>query len=102
VNEVTGKTMPGVNYAARTRRYARAVIRSFYLYYQEMYGRPLYNRFPHPWPADADGDLDVSTVQSNRRRTDAAHRRRLRNDLQERQRDVVDRPSQQDFFVHNG
>src|ERR1035438_9147586 len=30
VNPVTGKTTPGENYAARTRRHARAVIRSFY------------------------------------------------------------------------
>ncbi|MER6390499.1 hypothetical protein ABT236_18765 [Streptomyces sp. NPDC001523] len=30
VNPVTGKAAPGDNYAARTRRHARAVIRSFY------------------------------------------------------------------------
>jgi integrase len=46
VNPVTGKAVPGENYAARTRRHARAVIRSFYEYHREMYGRPLVNPFP--------------------------------------------------------
>jgi len=46
VNPVTGKATPGVNYAARTRRHARAVIRSFYEYHREMHGRPLVNPFP--------------------------------------------------------
>jgi integrase len=46
VNTVTGKTTPGENYAARTRRHARAVIRSFYEYHREMHGRPLVNPFP--------------------------------------------------------
>lgn len=34
VNPVTGKAVPGENYAARTRRHARAVIRSFYEYHR--------------------------------------------------------------------
>jgi site-specific recombinase XerD len=46
VNPVTKKAMPGENYAARTRRHARAVIRSFYEYHREMHGRPLVNPFP--------------------------------------------------------
>ena len=46
VNPVTGKATPGDNYAARTRRHARAVIRSFYEYHREMHGRPLVNPFP--------------------------------------------------------
>ena len=46
VNPVTGKAAPGENYAARTRRHARAVIRSFYEYHREMHGRPLVNPFP--------------------------------------------------------
>jgi hypothetical protein len=46
VNRVTGKPTLGGNYAARTRRHARAVIRSFYEYHREMHGRPLVNPFP--------------------------------------------------------
>ncbi len=46
VNPVTGKATPADNYAARTRRHARAVIRSFYEYHREMHGRPLVNPFP--------------------------------------------------------
>src|SRR5260370_5313443 len=46
VNPVTGKAVPGENYAARTRRHARAVVRSFYEYHREMHGRPLVNPFP--------------------------------------------------------
>ncbi|MEV6636413.1 tyrosine-type recombinase/integrase [Actinoplanes sp. NPDC051470] len=46
VNPVTGKATPASNYAARTRRHARAVIRSFYEYHREMHGRPLVNPFP--------------------------------------------------------
>src|SRR5229473_2637031 len=46
VKPVTGKAAPGENYAARTRRHARAVIRSFYEYHREMHGRPLVNPFP--------------------------------------------------------
>jgi len=34
VNPVTGKATSGANYAARTRRHARAVIRSFYEYHR--------------------------------------------------------------------
>ena len=46
VNPVTGKPTSGVNYAARTRRHARAVIRSYYEYHREMHGMPLVNPFP--------------------------------------------------------
>jgi len=46
VNPVTGKAAPGRNYAPRTRRHARAAIRSFYEYHREMRGRPLINPFP--------------------------------------------------------
>ena len=46
VNPVTGKPIPGENYADRTRRHARAVVRSFYEYHREMHGRPLVNPFP--------------------------------------------------------
>jgi site-specific recombinase XerD len=46
VNPVTGKATPGENYAVRTRRHARAVIRSFYEYHRETHGRPLVNPFP--------------------------------------------------------
>jgi len=47
VNQVTGKATPGENYAVRTRRHARAVIRSFYEYHRETHGRPLVNPFPN-------------------------------------------------------
>ncbi len=47
VNPVTGKTYPGERYAARTRRHARAVVRSFYEYHRELHGRPLLNPFPN-------------------------------------------------------
>lgn len=46
VNPVTGEATPSANYAARTRRHARAVIRSFYEYHREMHGLPLVNPFP--------------------------------------------------------
>ncbi|MFG3001820.1 tyrosine-type recombinase/integrase [Streptomyces sp. NPDC048340] len=46
VNPVTGKRYAGENYAARTRRHARAVVRSFYEYHRDMHGRPLLNPFP--------------------------------------------------------
>jgi site-specific recombinase XerD len=46
VNPVTGKATLGEKYAARTRRHARAAIRSFYEYHREMHGRPLVNPFP--------------------------------------------------------
>jgi hypothetical protein len=55
---VTGKATPGENYAARTRRHARAVIRSFYEYHREMHGRPLVNPFPQAGGAE-DGRLDA-------------------------------------------
>lgn len=46
VNPVTGKRYAGENYAPRTRRHARAVVRSFYEYHRDMHGRPLLNPFP--------------------------------------------------------
>ncbi|MGN9912710.1 tyrosine-type recombinase/integrase [Phytohabitans sp. LJ34] len=46
VNLVTGKATPAENYAARTRRHARAVVRAFYEYHRETHGRPLVNPFP--------------------------------------------------------
>lgn len=46
INPVTGKAHPGPDYAARTRRHARAVIRSFYEYHRNAHGRPLLNPFP--------------------------------------------------------
>ena len=46
VNSVTGKRRAGQGYAVRTRRHARAVVRSFYEYQREVYGRPLVNPFP--------------------------------------------------------
>jgi integrase len=58
VNPVTGKTAPGDHYAARTRRHARAVIRSFYEYHREMHGRPLVNPFPQARSAE-DGQLNA-------------------------------------------
>ena len=58
VNPVTGKTTPGENYAARTRRHARAVIRSFYEYHREMHGRPLVNPFPQAKGAQ-EGQLNA-------------------------------------------
>lgn len=58
VNPVTGKATPGENYAARTRRHARAVIRSFYEYHREMHGRPLINPFPQAKGAE-DGRLNA-------------------------------------------
>lgn len=58
VNPVTGKVAPGENYAARTRRHARAVIRSFYEYHREMHGRPLVNPFPQAKGAE-EGQLNA-------------------------------------------
>jgi site-specific recombinase XerD len=58
VNPVTGKAAPGENYAARTRRHARAVIRSFYEYHREMHGRPLVNPFPQAMGTE-EGQLNA-------------------------------------------
>ena len=58
VNPVTGKAAPGESYAARTRRHARAVIRSFYEYHREMHGRPLVNPFPQAKGAE-EGQLNA-------------------------------------------
>ena len=58
VNPVTGKAVPGEHYAARTRRHARAVIRSFYEYHREMHGRPLVNPFPQAKGAE-EGQLNA-------------------------------------------
>ena len=57
VNPVTGKAAPGEHYAARTRRHARAVIRSFYEYHREMHGLPLVNPFPEAKGGE-DGQLN--------------------------------------------
>jgi len=46
VNTVTGQRYPGAGYAARTRRHARAAVRSFYEYHRQTHGRPLLNPFP--------------------------------------------------------
>lgn len=43
---MTGKRYAGEHYAARPRRHARAVVRSFYEYHREMHGQPLLNSFP--------------------------------------------------------
>ncbi len=57
VNAVTGQRYPGARYAARTRRHARAAVRSFYEYHRQMHGRPLLN----PFPKSADrGDADIN------------------------------------------
>jgi hypothetical protein len=58
VNPLTGKATPGRNYAPRTRRHARAAIRSFYEYHREMHGRPLINPFPQAKGID-DGSLNA-------------------------------------------
>ena len=58
VNPLTGKATPGRNYAPRTRRHARAAIRSFYEYHREMRGRPLVNPFPQARGLD-DGSLNA-------------------------------------------
>jgi len=54
VNPVTGKASPGETYAARTRRHARAVVRTFYEYHREMHGRPLINPFPKARSGEED------------------------------------------------
>ena len=68
VNPVTGKASPGETYAARTRRHARAVVRSFYEYHREMHGRPLVNPFPQAKGAE-EGQLNAhhNPVQPFRR-----------------------------------
>ncbi len=67
VNPVTGKAAPGENYAARTRRHARAVIRSFYEYHREMHGRPLVNPFPRPRAPKRDSSMPT-TIPCSRSR----------------------------------
>jgi site-specific recombinase XerD len=59
VNPLTGKATPGPNYAPRTRRHARAAIRSFYEYHREMHGRPLVNPFPQAKGIDDNGSLNA-------------------------------------------
>jgi integrase len=54
MNPITGKPYPGERYAARTRRHARAAVRSFYEYHRELHGRPLLNPFPKSRSAEAD------------------------------------------------
>lgn len=46
VNPVTGQPSPGMGYAARTRRHARAAVRAFYEYHRQVHGRPLLNPYP--------------------------------------------------------
>jgi hypothetical protein len=57
VNPLTGKATPGQNYAPRTRRHARAAIRSFYEYHRDMHGRPLINPFPLVCVTNAERSL---------------------------------------------
>jgi integrase len=59
VNPVTGKVSPGGNYAARTRRHARAVIHAFYEYYRDVHGRPLVNPFPRAKGGGADEPVNA-------------------------------------------
>jgi len=54
LNPITGKPAPGANYADRTRRHARAVVRSFYEYHREMHGCPLINPFPKAISGDEE------------------------------------------------
>src|SRR5258708_781535 len=67
VNPVTGKATPGEHYAARTRRHARAVVRSFYEYHREMHGRPLVNPFPKARSSEEDLNAHHNPVQPFRR-----------------------------------
>ena len=46
VNPVTRKPYPGVQYAVRTRRHNRAVVRAFYEYHREAGSGPLVNPVP--------------------------------------------------------
>ena len=63
VNPVTGKASPGETYAARTRRHARAVVRSFYEYHREMHGRPLVNPFPKARSGEEDLNAHHNPMQ---------------------------------------
>ena len=67
VNPVTGKASPGETYAARTRRHARAVVRSFYEYHREMHGRPLVNPFPKARSGEDDLNAHHNPMQPFRR-----------------------------------
>jgi site-specific recombinase XerD len=67
VNPVTGKASPGESYAARTRRHARAAIRSFYEYHREMHGRPLVNPFPKARSGEEDINAHHNPMQPYRR-----------------------------------
>ncbi len=67
VNPVTGKASPGATYAARTRRHARAVVRSFYEYHREMHGRPLVNPFPKARGGEEDLNAHHNPMQPFRR-----------------------------------
>ncbi len=67
VNPVTGKASPGETYAARTRRHARAVVRSFYEYHREMHGRPLVNPFPKARGGEEDLNAHHNPMQPFRR-----------------------------------
>jgi integrase len=46
VNPVTRKPYPGIQYAARTRRHNRAVVRAFYEYHREAGSGPMVNPMP--------------------------------------------------------
>jgi integrase len=46
VNPVTRKPYPGVQYAVRTRRHSRAVVRAFYEYHREAGTGPMMNPMP--------------------------------------------------------
>lgn len=67
VNPVTGKASPGERYAARTRRHARAAVRSFYEYHREMHGRPLVNPFPKARGGEEDLNAHHNPMQPFRR-----------------------------------
>ncbi|MFI7709378.1 tyrosine-type recombinase/integrase [Nonomuraea sp. NPDC049480] len=67
VNPVTGKASPGERYAARTRRHARAAVRSFYEYHREMHGRPLVNPFPKSRSGEEDLNAHHNPMQPFRR-----------------------------------
>jgi len=67
VNPVTGKASPGEKYAARTRRHARAVVRTFYEYHREMHGRPLINPFPKARGGEEDLNAHHNPMQPFRR-----------------------------------
>jgi hypothetical protein len=54
VNQVTRKPYPGVQYAVRTRRHNRAVVRAFYEYHREAGTGPMVNPMPPRHGSDGD------------------------------------------------